>query len=353
MAKRSAAEKKNDATAIPHPRVRDELLGHMVAEQHILQLYNNKRLPHALLITGARGIGKATFAYRLARFLLSPQATGGGLFGDALPPESLRIGPEKEMFKRIAAGSHSDLLVLEADDIKVEETRKIPSFLSMTPAEGDWRVVIIDSADAMNRNAANALLKILEEPPERAVLILISHNPGILLPTIRSRCRTLRLMPLHEKHFSQVLSSVLPEVSLDDQHALAELSGGSVGDALFLHAQDAKQLYRDMLELLSDPSTAALHNFADRLNRKEAAPQFEAFSRLVVWLLARICAATLTPQPEVFVGERKGLIRLRQSHNMDEWMELWEKANQMLHDTDNLYLDKKQVVITLMRGIAS
>lgn len=349
MAKRSAAEKKEEELSITHPRLQHELLGHHDVEQHLLQLYNAKRFPHALLVSGARGIGKATFAYRLARFLLSPQEAAGGLFGDALPPESLRIGPEKETFKRIAAGSHSDLLALEGDDIKIDQVRAVPAFLSMTPAESDWRVVIIDSADAMNRNAANALLKTLEEPPARAVLILISHNPGALLPTIRSRCRLVRLMLLHEKHFSAILSGILPDITHEQRHALAVLSGGSAGDAIFFYEQDALTLYRDMLEQITNNETTGLHGFADRLNRKEAAKQFETFGRLFMILQARMATLANPTMQEVFMGEKDTLASIKAAKNADEWLEIWDKSNQLLADTENLYLDKKQTVITLIR----
>lgn len=353
MAKRSAAEKKEEELSVTHPRLQHQLLGHNDVEQHLLQLYNARRFPHSLLVTGARGIGKATFAYRLARFLLTPQEAAGGLFGDALPPESLRVGPEKETFKRIAAGSHSDLLALEGDDIKIDQVRAVPAFLSMTPAESDWRVVIIDSADAMNRNAANALLKTLEEPPARAVLILISHNPGSLLPTIRSRCRTVRLMPLHEKNFSTIISNILPEITSEQRHALAVLSGGSAGDAIFFHEQDAVSLYRDILEQVTGNETTGLHGFADRLNRKEAAKQFETFGRLFMILQARMATLVNPAMQEVFSGEKETLAAIAAGKSADEWLELWDKSNQLLADTENLYLDKKQSVITLLRSISS
>lgn len=347
MAKRASTEPKQDAIEIPHPRQRYDLVGHETAERHTLSLYNAGRLPHALLITGAKGIGKATLAYRIARFLLTP-AEKGGLFGDALPPESLRVGPEKETFKRVAAASHSDLLVLESADIKVDETRTVSSFLSMTPAESDWRVVIIDSADAMNRNAANALLKILEEPPPRSLLILISHNPGVLLPTIRSRCRVLRLMPLIEQNFNGVLTDVMPDISGEERHSLSLLSGGSVGLSLWLHAQDAMGLYRDILQLAELPDAAVLHSFADSLNRKEADARFQTFARLLPWLIARL-AAYGANGAEVFAGENELLGQLYTRKTLEGWMELWDKTTTTLSDTTRLYLDKKQVVISLLR----
>lgn len=351
MAKRSTAEKKEEELSITHPRMQHDLYGHHDTEQHLLDLYNSGRFPHALLVSGARGIGKATFAYRLARFLLTPQEAAGGLFGDALPPETLRVGPEKETFKRIAAGSHSDLLALEGDDIKIDQVRAVPAFLSMTPAESEWRVVIIDSADAMNRNAANALLKTLEEPPARAVLILISHNPGALLPTIRSRCRSVRLMPLHEKHFSTIIAGILPDITTEQKHALAVLSGGSAGDAVFFHEQDAVSLYRDILDQITSNETTGLHGFADRLNRKEAAKQFDTFARLFMIMQARMATLANPAMQEVFMGERDILTSICASKCAEEWLDIWDKSNQLLADTDNLYLDKKQSVITLLRQI--
>lgn len=349
MARRAAAEPKEEKPSIAHPREQYDLLGHHSAEQHVLGLYNAGRLPHALLLAGARGIGKATFAYRLARFLLTPPEVGGGLFGDALAPESLRVGPEKDTFKRVAAASHADLLVLEADDIKVDDTRKVAAFLSMTPAESDWRVVIIDSADAMNRNAANALLKTLEEPPPRSLLILVSHNPGALLPTIRSRCRMLRMMPLHEKDFTSIIDRVAPDMSPGEHHALALLSGGSVGVSLWLDAQSATELYRDMLDVMTNPETSAQHQFADRLNRKEADEKFQCFTYLMPWLITRIAAHNAEPQPEIFPGEREYIDRLQHAKPRDAWLDLWERAGTLLADTTHLYLDKKQAVITLIR----
>ena len=231
----------------------------------------------------------------------------------------------------------------------MDDARVVGSFLSMTPAEGDWRVVIIDSADAMNRNAANALLKILEEPPARALLLLVSHNPGGLLPTIRSRCRVLRLMPLNEMHFSEVFSSLLPEAGGEEKHALSVLSGGSAGVAVKMHSQQALSLYREMLELMQSGDTQALHQFADRLNRKDAASHFEGFTTLYPWTIMRLTLQHVQAQAELFMGEAELLLELAPRKSAEEWSDLWERAQTLLRDTDRLYLDKKQTVLTLMR----
>src|SRR5262249_4560580 len=150
---------------------------------------------------------------------------------------------------RIAAGSHADLLVVEqeydekkeeyAREIPVAQAREISQFLALTPGEGRWRVVIVDAADALNANAANAILKILEEPPPQAVLLLVSHNPGRLLPTIRSRCRMLRLKPLNDKAFAAAMEHIAPGMEAQEYATLAELSDKSPGVALQLHAQNA------------------------------------------------------------------------------------------------------------------
>ena len=184
------------------------LLGREAAESALRRLFESGRLPHALLLSGPRGIGKATLAFRFARFVLANGAgegSPGGLSGGS-EESGLAIAPESGTFRRVASGGHADLLTVERaydprrrrlrGEIVVEDTREIAAFLRLTPAEGGWRVVIVDGADEMNRNAANALLKILEEPPRRALLLLVAHSPGRLLPTIRSRCRRFPLAPL-------------------------------------------------------------------------------------------------------------------------------------------------------------
>ena len=170
------------------PRENPDLLGHTGAERELRRLAEAGRLPHAILLSGPRGIGKATLAFRFARFLFAI-----GTAGD----DGLAVDPESGVFRRVASGGHADLLTVERtydprrrrlrSDILVEDTRAIAGFFRLTSAEEGWRIVIVDGAEEMNRNAANALLKILEEPPRRGLLLLVSHSPGRLLPTVRSR----------------------------------------------------------------------------------------------------------------------------------------------------------------------
>jgi DNA polymerase III subunit delta' len=182
----------------PAPRANPLLLGHAAAEATILDALRAGRVHHAWLITGPDGVGKATLGFRFARRLLAGVPSS----------ETLALEPTHPVFRRVAAGSHADLETIELgvnektgrmrSEIVVNDARKIGGFMSLTPAEGGWRVVVVDGAEDMNPSAANAILKVLEEPPSRALLILCCTAPGLLLPTIRSRCRRLRLDPLDD-----------------------------------------------------------------------------------------------------------------------------------------------------------
>ncbi|MCH8238393.1 MAG: DNA polymerase III subunit delta', partial [Proteobacteria bacterium] len=237
-------------TDLLHPKENPDLRGHEEAEKILLDGFHGGRLAHAWLISGPRGIGKATLAYRFARFVLGGGGAGG-LFGDA--SQSLEMDPQDPIFRRIAAGGHGDLMVVEKsydpkrkrirDEIVVGDVRAVAPFMRLTTAEGGWRVVVVDCADEMNQNAANALLKILEEPPDNALLLLVSHSPSRLLPTIRSRCRTLALQPLAEDRVADLLSAHRPELAPADVASLARLAEGSPGRALRLADAGGLALY--------------------------------------------------------------------------------------------------------------
>lgn len=222
----------------PHPRERFDLIGHGAAETELLQAWQANRLPHAILLGGPQGIGKATLAYRLTRFLLS---------GGRKDAKDLSLGEDHPISRQVMALSHPDLLVLrrlKEDDkktmsqvIRVEDTRRITSFFGSTSAYGGWRVCIVDAVEDMNAASANALLKLLEEPPVRALFLLISHTPGRLLPTIRSRCRRLTMKPLQSAEVAQALAALgrdLPDLDPMQFASAAEASQGSVGRALSL-----------------------------------------------------------------------------------------------------------------------
>ncbi|MBV9239343.1 MAG: DNA polymerase III subunit delta', partial [Xanthobacteraceae bacterium] len=192
----------NESDEAPHPRDAFALHGHAEAEHDMLQAYRGGRMPHAWLIGGSPGIGKATLAYRMARFVLAhPDPTAP----DVQAAQTLAVAPEHPVARRITAQAHSDLLALERTvgdngklrtEIAVADVRRTIAFYGSTAGEGGWRICIVDSVDELNRFGTNALLKILEEPPARSLLFLLSHAPGQVLPTIRSRCRRLLLRPL-------------------------------------------------------------------------------------------------------------------------------------------------------------
>jgi len=345
---------------VPPPRESADLFGHEAAEQVLLDAWSSGRFSHAWLICGPKGIGKATLAYRLARFVL---AGGGGpsLFGDK--PSSLLIPPDHPVFRRVAARGHADLDVVErgwADDrqtrlrseIVVEDARGIGSFLSLTPAEGGWRIVIIDSADEMNRNAANAVLKVLEEPPRNALMILVSHSPGRLLPTIRSRCRRLTLRPLPEEIVSRLLAHHRPELSDEDRAALSRLGEGSIGKALSLAEAGGLDLYREIVNLLLTLprlDLPAVHAFADRVSRPETGEVFATVTELLCWWLARLVRnggrAGEGTGIEVVSGELVLIDRLLAAASLEQWLEVWEKISLMFARAEAVHLDRKQILL--------
>ena len=341
---------------LPSPRENAELIGHEAAESAFLAAYNIKRLPHAWLLAGPAGIGKASFAFRAARFLLAQTETKG-LLGDSAPVTSLAIPPDHPVFRLVVSGAHPDLLVIERawdekrkrfrSEIVVDDTRRIAEFLHLTPSQGAWRVVIVDGADEMNRNAANALLKVLEEPPKRAILFLTSESPGRLLPTIRSRCRTVHMNTLTQDSVLTAIRRLMPEVDSDDAMALAQLSGGSIGRALTLAAQGGLAVQRGIFGLLDGlPKLPGerLHTFADTLVRGEGA----GFG-LLADLLPRAVAATamlaLGREPAASAAERATLARLAARRGPAHWAELWRRIGQLFAAAEGIELDNRAVVL--------
>jgi DNA polymerase-3 subunit delta' len=308
----------------PHPRDTARIFGHDAAERAFLDAYSSGRLPHAWLLTGPKGIGKATFAWRAARFLLAtPKQDDDGLFGAPPAPASLDIAPEHPVAHRMRALSEPGLCLLRRPwdektkrlktQLTVDEVRQIKSFFSMSAGGNGRRVVMVDSADEMNPSAANALLKELEEPPRDAVLFLVSHRPSGLLPTIRSRCRVLRLAPLDAPELTRALGQA-GHPPPDTATALAELAQGSVGEALRLMRGDGLGLYADLVAL-----AASMPNFDRPLALKlseaaggKAEDRFDLTLSLLDTLLSRLArtGTTGTVPPEITKGEATTLARL-------------------------------------------
>lgn len=306
----------------PHPRETLQLFGHQAAQAEFLAAFNAGRLHHGWLITGPRGLGKATLAWRIARFLLATPPDDGGMFAPP-PPQSLDIAADHPVARRLAALSDPRLYLLRrglnetekapAQDILVKEVRKLKDFFALSAADGGRRVAIVDSADELNPAAANALLKLLEEPPPGVTFLLVSHQPHRLLPTIRSRCRSLRLSPLAPDDMAAALAAT--GATVGDPQALAELAAGSVGEALRLINLDGLDQYRALIAL-----TAGLPRFdrpralalADAGAGRGNEPRFDLLVTLIDLWLARLArTGTLgAPPPQAVPNEPALLMRL-------------------------------------------
>lgn len=326
----------------PHPRECPRLIGQDSAEATFLEAYAADRLHHGWLLTGPRGVGKATLAWRIARFLLAtPLGENDGLFGAPPPPETLDVDPEHPVARRILAGGEPGLASITRsvnertnrmrDEIVVDDIRKLNKFFGLSAADGGRRVVIVDTADDMNTSAANALLKMLEEPPARTTLLLISHQPSALLPTIRSRCRTLRLSPLNPEEMQAALSQTGAEMPADPHQTtrLAALASGSVGAALRLISLDGLRLYAELIAILNslpklDRQRALA--LAETAAQRGAAERFELLLTLIDIALARLARTGATgaaPAPEAAPNEAQVLARLSEdAQKARAWAEI-------------------------------
>ena len=295
-------------------------------EAAFLDALNRGRLHHAWLLCGPEGVGKASFAYRAARRLLG-----------AAPDEHyglLGSSPEHTVSRQIAVRSHPDLMVLErvGEDgkarkvIPVDDARKLPEFFSKAPASAPYRVAIVDAVDDMNANAANALLKILEEPPERGVLFLVSHSPGGLLPTIRSRCRRLTFAPWSEAETTAFVERSL-DVTEEAAIRLARMAKGSPGRALDLaarHALAADDAAHELLIHLPQVDASAVLALAETFRGPEGFARFELlFERLADQIHNRAMLAA---------GEGAAL--------SDQWGPVWETLTRLPREVEGLNLDR-------------
>ncbi len=313
------------------PRANSLLRGHAPAVAALHGAAISGRLHHAWLIGGQTGIGKATLAYRFARWLLAGATTA-----------DLSLDPAHPTFKRVAANTHTDLLTIDRrfdekrkkmqSEIVIDTVHEVGKFLRLTPGEGGWRVVVVDGAEDMNRNAANALLKLLEEPPKRAILLLVSHAPGRLLPTIRSRCRSLNLSPLPEADVVALLETYAPDMTPPDRRNIAKLSEGSIGTALTLAEETGLAIAALVEEALADPVPAArAQAMADVCARAEDG--FEIFFAL---LRAGLAAAT------------RAAARQPSAPNLARRVGVWQEFGKLEREVQNLNLDKRAAIIVAL-----
>ncbi|MBX3503856.1 MAG: DNA polymerase III subunit delta' [Parvibaculum sp.] len=352
----------------PHPREVSRLAGQAEAERALFEAFMSGRMQHAWLLTGPKGIGKATLAYRMARFALH---YGTAEIARAAGARDLSVPENSPVFHQVAAGSHPNLLTVRRpwDDktkklktvITVDEVRRIGHFFGLTATErGAWRVVVIDSADEMNVNAANALLKALEEPPANGLFLVLSHQPGRLLPTIRSRCRMLRMTPLEESEIEDLMAeSELPDTGKkrksagptdEERRQIAQLAEGSAGRALSLAEGGGLDLYKDVAALLTALprlDVAAVHALADKAGRKGADSDYETMIELITHWLQRLirAGAGLDAGQDIVPGEGAAMARLAALGNLDRWVEVWEKIVQSTARGEALNTDRKLVIL--------
>lgn len=338
------------------PKDNAYLLGHEEAEKIFLDAWKNNSLHQAWLISGLKGIGKATFAYKVARFLLWADKERRNDYN------SLDVPVDGEVFKQISNGSQSDFKLLERGYLKtekqkiikaikdgnymsdeelgelkkssiiaVDDVRVVNEFLAKKSANGKWRVVLIDSADEMNQSSANAILKILEEPPVKTLMLLISHNPARLLPTIRSRCAKLELKPLPDNVVSSLIRRYRPDVKENEIKKIVAIAGGSIGKALAYIDGQAVEFYDSIYALATSGKnfkTADMLKFCDMAAETEE--NYELFKELVLKFLSEQAKA---------------------QNKIEESSDMFDKATHIFLETEALNLDKKLAVMNIMTGI--
>lgn len=339
-----------------NPRNNPVLMGHEEAEKFLLEAWKKNSLHNSWLISGVEGIGKATLAYRFARFLLSADENNKENY------QSLNVGKDNQIFHLVAKDSHPDLKVLARDYtetdrkkvlkalksgealqdnelkelkksafIRVDDVRMINEFLSKRASNDGWRVVIVDSIDDLNTASANAILKILEEPPYKTIMLLISHNPNCLLPTIKSRCTKLYLQPLSETITASLLRRYRPEVSEKNIKGLAYLSAGSIGKAMSYADKDALDSYEKLSRIINSGKKFKL---AELMAFVEAATIDEDSYYLAQELVLK------------YVAEN-----IKQSSDIEAMAEIWEKALKVFNEVEVLNMDKKQTLMNVIYNI--
>ncbi|MFN3584940.1 DNA polymerase III subunit delta' [Phenylobacterium sp.] len=320
--------------AVPHPRDVYGLEGQEAAEAAFEDARARGRLHHAWLLSGPEGVGKATFAYRAARRLLgAPPAPAYGTLG---------ASPDHPVSRQVAARSHPDLMVLEREGpdgkprkvIPVEDARRLGEFFSKSPASAPHRVAIIDAADDLNVNAANAILKTLEEPPPRGILLMISHSPGRLLATIRSRCRRLAFRPLELEEAAEFVRT-RADVNVEESLRLASMAGGAPGRALALAAAQAiavDDAARDLLAELPKVDEARALLLAEKFRGGEG-PQ--AFALLFDRLADRLHDMA-TERANQGMG------------SLDRWAQAWETLQRLPREVEALNLDRTDALFAAL-----
>jgi DNA polymerase III subunit delta' len=362
---RAAAKKREDLVEEPDrlegfssPREVDRLFGHDAALAEFGDALHSGRLHHAWLLVGPEGVGKATLAYRLAREVLARGEEGA--------PQA-PITADHPVFRKVAGLGHPNLLLIRrswndktkrySQYIGVDEVRRLRNFLGHSAGETGWRVVVVDRADDLNQNAANALLKALEEPPPRTLFLLVATAEGRIPVTIRSRCRTLRVTALGHEELEGAVRAALErdehEVNAETLSVALELSQGSVRRALELATGEGIALHRDILATfgrLPELDGPAAHKLAERLGGFGSdSERLELFLSLLLGLMERLIRNAATGEGAIG-EEREHAARLLSPATLSQWVEAWEAIGRAKTDAASLNLDRSLLVLeTLYR----
>lgn len=349
---------------LPVSRENPRVSGHESVEKSIIDMINSGAVPHAVIFAGPEGIGKSAMAYRLARHVLKNGIGDDGqdsLFGDGpAPVTSFDVAEDDPTFRKIAAGGHPDMLVIERpmDERKgeqkaavdVDSARKVAPFLRMTASGGHgWRVVIVDDADTMNRNAQNALLKILEEPPPRALLILIVHRAGAMIPTIRSRCRVVNFAPLPDATLLELMARHDPSVKGAEAAAIAAMAEGRIGAAVKLMDEGGLEAVQGGLNLLSSwPQWdwVRIHQTADTLGRMGQEAAYKSFQNILLWSVERMVFARARGLDDPGAPlSAEPLRRMLSHYSLEDWLKICEKLKDHFTQVQVANLDRRQGVL--------
>ena len=335
------------------PRNNNYLLGHEDAERFLLEAWKKNTLHNSWLISGIEGIGKATLAYKFARFILSADEKNKNKYNN------LDVPTDSSVFNLVSHNSHPDLKILERDYtdtdkkkvlkaikdgeqlsndelkdlkksafIRVDDVRTVNEFLAKRSGNDGWRVVIIDSIDDMNTASANAILKILEEPPHKALMLLLSHNPNRLLPTIKSRCAKLNLHPLSETDVASLLRRYRPSLAEKDVTELAELSSGSIGKAIMYADNDALNVYQKLSKIIYAKDKFSLSEVMDFGNTYSADDEsYDLAQELILKFIAE---------------------NIHQTANLEEFAKSWDETIKIFSETAGLNLDRRQALINII-----
>ncbi len=331
---------------IPHPGELHPLHGHETILSNLLEQYGSGRMHHAILLSGLKGIGKVTLALRVAGHVFRyPDVTSA----EVKLAEPVDGDP---ILGKISARSHPNLLHLTRPwdaktkkfktKLTVEEVRQTVHFFGTARAVDGWRIAIVDALDDMNASASNALLKILEEPPERTLFFLIAHSMGAVMPTIRSRCQHVPMKSLEEKHVLAVLEhfGILNGVEAEDRDLLVKLSEGSVRRAIILAQEDGLDLYRSfnrICENLTNPDWEAVHGLADSIAPRGKEDRYRLF---------------LNFADEFMQSNARGDFDAKTAiSSLARWAEVWEKTQKSVRTAESYNLDRKQVILNLFHDM--